>query len=59
MIADDELLLLIEEALRTQYPAAASESLTTVIPLPAETDARLYEVLPYPRYPKYFQRHVW
>lgn len=59
MIADDELRPLIEETIRTQYPAFASESLTTVIPLPAETEARLYEVLPYPRYPKYFQRHVW
>jgi hypothetical protein len=59
MIADAELQPLIEEMIRTQYPAFASESLTTVVPLPAETVTRLYEVQPYPRYPKYFQRHVW
>ncbi|WHZ22922.1 MAG: hypothetical protein OJF47_002034 [Nitrospira sp.] len=59
MVADDELRPLIEEMIRAQYPAFASESLTTVVPLPAETVTRLYEVLPYPRYPKYFQRHVW
>ncbi len=59
MVADDELRPLIEETIRAQYPAFASESLTTVVPFPAETVTRLYEVLPYPRYPKYFQRHVW
>lgn len=59
MIADDELRPLIEEMIRTQYPAFGSEPLTTVVPLPAETVTRLYEVQPYPRYPKYFQRHVW
>ena len=59
MIADDELQPLIEETIRAQYPNFATESLTTVIPLPAETETRLYEVLPYPRVQKYFQRHNW
>jgi hypothetical protein len=48
-----------EQDVREQYPALVTESLMTVIPTPAETETRLYEVLPYPRYPKYFQRHLW
>jgi hypothetical protein len=59
MITEDDARQQAEHKVREQYPALAAESLTTVIPVPAETETRLYEVLPYPRYPKYFQRHLW
>ncbi|MBI4001565.1 MAG: hypothetical protein HY348_07260 [Nitrospira defluvii] len=59
MVVEDDARQQAEHTIRTQYPALAGETLTTVIPFPAETETRLYEVLPYPRYPKYFQRHVW
>lgn len=59
MIPEEQTRLEAEVIVRTQYPALARKPLHTVIPSPAETETRLYEVLPYPRYPKYFQRHLW
>ncbi len=59
MVSENDARQQAEDKIREQFPALAGESLMTVIPLPAETETRLYEVLPYPRYPKYFQRHVW
>lgn len=59
MIPEDDARQQAERKIREQYSALAGESPATVIPVPAETEARLYEVLPYPRYPKYFQRHLW
>jgi len=49
----------VERTIREQYPALATTPLVTVIPSHAETEARLYEVSPYPRVQKYFQRHNW
>ncbi|MDR4479262.1 MAG: hypothetical protein R3B37_05875 [Nitrospira sp.] len=49
----------VERTIREQYPSLATTPLVTVIPSPAETEARLYEVSPYPRVQKYFQRHNW
>ena len=59
MVAEDDTRQEIEQTIRMRYPALGSEILSTVIPSPAETETRLYEVLPYPRYPRYFQRHLW
>ena len=59
MVADEDTRQQAEHVIRTQYPSLAGEILTTVMPVPTESETRLYEVLPYPRYPKYFQRHVW
>lgn len=59
MVAESDARHEVERTIRELYPALAAESLTTVVPFPAETETRLYEVLPYPRYPKYFQRHLW
>lgn len=59
MIPESDARQQAEHTIREQYPTLAAESLTTVIPAPAETETRLYEVMPYPRYPKYFRRHLW
>ena len=59
MISEEHTRQRAEHTIGTQYPALKGEALPTVIPIPAETETRLYEVLPYPRFPKYFQRHVW
>lgn len=45
--------------LKRQYPREEGRQLTRVLPEPSSAEARLYEVLPYPRYPRYFRRHVW
>ena len=36
-----------------------TESVATALPNPPEIQARLYEVMPYPRVPRYFRRHWW
>jgi hypothetical protein len=36
-----------------------TERVATALPNPPEIQARLYEVMPYPRVPRYFRRHWW
>ena len=36
-----------------------TESVATALPSPPEIQARLYEVMPYPRVSRYFRRHWW
>lgn len=42
-----------------QYPGLNKSSMVEMLPQPSQTEARLYEVMPYPRYPGYFRRHHW
>jgi hypothetical protein len=35
------------------------KDVATVLPEPPELQTRLYEVMPYPRVPRYFRRHWW
>ena len=46
-----------QRTLFEQYPALDGEMVTAVLPSPTEVETRLYEVMPYPRYPTYFRRH--
>jgi hypothetical protein len=50
---------LAEQLIKERYPGHEIQAVVTVLPDPAETEARLYEVMPYPRIPRYFQRHYW
>jgi hypothetical protein len=43
----------------SRYPSINEQRFITHIPEPSRTEARLYEVMPYPRYPRYFRRHWW
>jgi hypothetical protein len=45
--------------LNDQYPTLDGRSIVERLPQPAQMEARLYEVMPYPRYPRYFRRHWW
>ncbi len=47
------------ESVTQQFPSLKGDTVVTMLPDPAEMDARLYEVMPYPRYPRYFRRHLW
>jgi hypothetical protein len=50
------------EALHTlglRDPSLDVKTAATALPSPAEVQARLYEVMPYPRVPRYFRRHWW
>ena len=48
-----------EHIVKQKYSARETHEVTTALPDPAQGEARLYEVMPYPRYPHYFQRHYW
>ena len=45
--------------LEDQYPDYEQQPLAEVLPQPSQLEIRLYEVMPYPRYPRYFRRHWW
>ncbi len=59
MIPDDQDRLQAEQFIRDKYPDREAQSVVTRLPDPTHSEARLYEVMPYPRYPTYFRRHVW
>jgi hypothetical protein len=46
-----------QEIVFKQYPGLSGQAVAAVLPTPTELEARLYEVMPYPRYPAYFRRH--
>jgi hypothetical protein len=48
-----------EREMLATYPALEGRTVATVLPVPSEAESRLYEVMPYPRYPYYFRRHWW
>ncbi|MGE0645475.1 MAG: hypothetical protein AB7P24_17590 [Nitrospira sp.] len=45
--------------LRERYPELQGRPLVERLPQPLQAEARLYEVMPYPRYPRMFRRHWW
>jgi len=45
--------------LDSRYPAFDGRVMVDALPQPAQMEARLYEVMPYPRYSRYFRRHWW
>jgi hypothetical protein len=59
MIVDEQDRDQAEQIIKQKYATQEISAVVTVLPDPAESEARLYEVMPYPRYPRYFQRHYW
>lgn len=59
MVTDEEDRSRSIESLKEQFPSLEDQAVATVLPAPAELEARLYEVMPYLRYPRYFRRHLW
>jgi hypothetical protein len=59
MVMDEEDRTRAEHIIKQKYPTHDTHAVMTVLPDPTESEARLYEVMPYPRYPRYFQRHYW
>jgi hypothetical protein len=47
------------QTLSLSHPSFHVDAVATALPDPAEVQARLYEVMPYPRVPRYFRRHWW
>jgi hypothetical protein len=59
IVADQEETARVRDFLNDQYPSFNESSMVERLPQPSQTEARLYEVMPYPRYPRYFRRHWW
>ncbi len=57
IVMEDDTLREIKAVLSAEHPERQAERIASIIPEPPTTDTRLYEVMPYPRYPRYFQRH--
>ena len=56
---DEEETTRVLEFLTRQYSSIIVRSVVESVPQPSRVEARLYEVMPYPRYPRYFRRHWW
>jgi hypothetical protein len=48
-----------QQFVKDRYPTHGAQSLAVQIPEPSHEVARLFEVMPYPRYSRYFRRHWW
>ncbi|UVT14934.1 MAG: hypothetical protein H8K04_13975 [Nitrospira sp.] len=59
VVADQAETARVRDFLDDQYPAFDRRSIVETLPKPSQMEARLYEVMPYPRYSRYFRRHWW
>lgn len=59
MSADEEETVRVRDFLNARYSSVQKSSMVERFPQPSHVEARLYEVMPYPRYPRYFRRHWW
>ena len=59
MISDEEDRTRASQSIVLRYPSLDGAVVATVLPDPAEVQVRLFEVMPYPRVPRYFRRHWW
>ena len=58
-VSDQQEETRAQHALFKQYPALDGQRMISALPNPTEAQTRLYEVMPYPRYPTYFRRQWW
>lgn len=59
MVMDEDDRSEVEAFLSREYPLQHGTPIAMTLPEPAQIETRLYEVMPYPRYPTYFRRHLW
>lgn len=59
VVADQTESAGARDFLDDRYPTFDGRSMVESLPQPTQTEARLYEVQPYPRYSRYFRRHWW
>lgn len=58
VVVDQEETERAQKFLDNQYPTFGGRSMVEVLPQPSQTEARLYETEPYPRYRRMFCRHL-
>jgi hypothetical protein len=59
VVADQAEKARTQDILRKRYPDSQGRPFVGKLPQPIQVEARLYEVMPYPRYPRMFRRHWW
>jgi hypothetical protein len=59
MLNDEDDRAQAVETLMHDEASLEARPVRTVLPHPSEVQARLFEVMPYPRVPRYFRRHWW
>lgn len=59
VVADQAETAGIRDFLIDRFPDLQGLPTVEALPQPSQAEARLYEVMPYPRYPRYFRRHWW
>jgi hypothetical protein len=59
MVNDEDHREQAVQSIAQKYPSMDHALLTTVLPDPPQAQARLFEVMPYPRVSRYFRRHWW
>jgi len=59
MVSDEEDRAEALKSIASNDPSFEAGTVATVLPDPPEVQARLFEVMPYPRVPRYFRRHWW
>ncbi len=59
IMTNDEDRVQVRGFLNERYSNFSESPFIEMRPQPSQVEARLYEVMPYPRYPRYFRRHWW
>jgi hypothetical protein len=59
IIHDEQDHLRAQQFVKDSYPTFDAKPVVVLIPEPSHEQARLFEVMPYPNYPRYFRRHWW
>ena len=59
MIHDEQDQKRAQQFVKDSYPTYYARPMVILIPQPSHEEARLYEVMPYPNYARYFRRHWW
>jgi hypothetical protein len=59
VVADQAETVQAQDFLDGRYPMFKGSSMAETLPQPIQIEARLYEIMPYPRYPRYFRRYWW
>jgi hypothetical protein len=59
MIHDAQDQKRVRQFVKDSYPAFSTRPMVVLVPEPSHDEARLFEVMPYPLYSRYFRRHWW
>jgi hypothetical protein len=59
MIHDEQDQKRVQQFVKDSYPTFSTRPMVVLIPEPLHEEARLFEVMPYPLYSRYFRRHWW